>query len=423
MSDDTAPLLERLVAVRAADRALDGLGALLHQADPEDLSSIVSDLAQLHARVAAQLAVVVAAAESTGVVERSQCASTRAWIADHGWHVRSSAGTLARTAGILRRPDLEPVGEAVISLDVTPDVAVTIAEQFDKMTGHLREGTETQVLDTLIAVGAERGSREVRRRREHVLAHFGRSGSLQQEQDRCRRQLDLSPGRETADGVHHFELTLDGEGRAQLEAAIGPLSAPQPDPNGGPDTRPIGRRRAEALIEMLRRSVRIVASGQPAGVKATLMIDMGLQDLIDRLGAGRVLGTRAQDTLLAPETVRRIACDAAVIPAVLGSDDQLVNLGRQVRLFDVAQTRALWRRDRHCSFEKCTLPAAYCDAHHLVHWVDGGATDLANGALLCGRHHTVVHRDQLAGREVRGRVRWDRSVGSYRQLLTEVRRT
>ncbi len=52
------------------------------------------------------------------------------------------------------------------------------------------------------------------------------------------------------------------------------------------------------------------------------------------------------------------------------------------------------------------------------HWIDGGPTDLDNGALLCGRHHTVVHRDQLAGTLVDGQVLWDRRPGSYQRPAT-----
>ena len=99
--------------------------------------------------------------------------------------------------------------------------------------------------------------------------------------------------------------------------------------------------------------------------------------------------------LLGPETVRKLACDAAVIPAVLDADGQVLDLGRTRRLFTPAQVQALWLRDRHCTFPGCQTPASWCDAHHVTHWVDGGPTDLTNAALLCGRHHTIVHRDRL----------------------------
>jgi hypothetical protein len=65
------------------------------------------------------------------------------------------------------------------------------------------------------------------------------------------------------------------------------------------------------------------------------------------------------------------------------------------------------------------VPAAWADAHHLVHWADGGPTDLANAALLCGRHHTVVHQRRLAASTTQDGVVWDRTAGSYDTRLAE----
>ncbi len=99
--------------------------------------------------------------------------------------------------------------------------------------------------------------------------------------------------------------------------------------------------------------------------------------------------------VLTPETVRRLACDAEIIPAVLGGDRQVLELGRSRRLVSAGQRTALWLRDRGCTFPGCTIPAAWTRAHHVIHWAAGGATDLGNLALLCQRHHTEVHARRL----------------------------
>jgi hypothetical protein len=69
------------------------------------------------------------------------------------------------------------------------------------------------------------------------------------------------------------------------------------------------------------------------------------------------------------------------------------------------------------------MPPHWTDAHHLVHWVDGGPSDLGNAALLCQRHHTIVHSRRLVGQVVRDeageRVQWDLTRGSYDQLLAQ----
>jgi hypothetical protein len=53
---------------------------------------------------------------------------------------------------------------------------------------------------------------------------------------------------------------------------------------------------------------------------------------------------------------------------------------------------ALYLRDAGCTFPGCSRPPSWCDAHHCRHWCDGGPTDLTNMALLCPRHHTIVHQ-------------------------------
>jgi hypothetical protein len=115
---------------------------------------------------------------------------------------------------------------------------------------------------------------------------------------------------------------------------------------------------------------------------------MDWNDLKDRTGAGTTL----TGELLAPETVRRMACDAFIIPAVLGGRSEVLDLGRTSRLATAKLLQALYLRDRGCTFPGCSRPPAWCDAHHCEHWCDGGPTDLSNMALLCPRHHTIVHQ-------------------------------
>jgi hypothetical protein len=96
---------------------------------------------------------------------------------------------------------------------------------------------------------------------------------------------------------------------------------------------------------------------------------------------------------LTPAELRLLACDAGIIPAVLGSPSQVLDLGRATRNFTLAQRRALAIRDRGCIAPGCDYPPATCHGHHAVlTWAEGGPTDLDNGALLCTFHHHQVHR-------------------------------
>ena len=157
---------------------------------------------------------------------------------------------------------------------------------------------------------------------------------------------------------------------------------------------------------------------------ATLHVTIPLADLKTSTGAGEVIGSSATGTLLAPETLRRLGCDATLVPHLLGTAGAPLTVGRVARLFTRAQRRHLWLRDRTCTWPGCTAPAAWTQAHHIRHWADGGPTDTTNAALLCQRHHTTVHRRRLTATihttpDDQGRhVIWDLTDGSYDHTLT-----
>jgi hypothetical protein len=92
--------------------------------------------------------------------------------------------------------------------------------------------------------------------------------------------------------------------------------------------------------------------------------------------------------------VRQHGCDADLIPIKLDDHVLPLNVGTKTRLVNRNQRRALIIRDKGCAFPHCHLPPRWTDAHHIIHWRDGGPTDLANLVLLCRRHHTLLHRSQ-----------------------------
>ena len=89
------------------------------------------------------------------------------------------------------------------------------------------------------------------------------------------------------------------------------------------------------------------------------------------------------------ETSRRLSCDAAVVRMQHDAGGTILDVGRKTRTVPTSIRRALQARDHNCQFPGCT--ARRCDAHHVEHWVDGGATSLDNLVLLCRRHHRAVH--------------------------------
>ena len=197
------------------------------------------------------------------------------------------------------------------------------------------------------------------------------------------------------------------------------------------DLRPNGQRRAEALTELATRAASADAAGRggPAESTTTVFVTIALQSLQQHTGAGEVCGSAATGTLLGPETLRKMCCDADLIPTVLGTDTQTLDHGRTVRLFTRAQRRAIWRRDKTCTYPGCGAPGAWTRVHHVHHWADGGPTNLDNAALLCQRHHTRVHDKRLWAHisptpdDAGSYVTWDLTPGSYDHHLAHTNGT
>ncbi len=155
-----------------------------------------------------------------------------------------------------------------------------------------------------------------------------------------------------------------------------------------PDTCPLDERkqdhlRALALVKLAEGEA--VGSGRP---ELTVVID--LQTLLDGAHAKSCIDVSSGVTLPV-ETIRRMACYADIIPAVLGTNGVLLDLGRSTRLASVHQRRALRVMYSRCAVGNCDVPFDNCTMHHLSYWRRGGRTDIGNMLPLCSKHHHLAH--------------------------------
>jgi hypothetical protein len=423
--DEARTLEARRAQIAAARLALSGIRDVLWQAPSGGGGGLVELLGEVDALGAlcdaARVAVVGEATERGEPGSGSEALSVTQWVRRHAPSLRAGgAGQVVAVAAAFAEPVNAEVRAAVESGRLPVRSAAVVVAEADRLRPLLVEGAERHVVAGLVEMAVEQGPRGCRMLRPALLARYSRDGLLQSEQDVAARFVALSQPVEDGTGTAEYRLVLDVEGKAVLEAALGPMSAPRPV-DGERDLRSSDRRRGEALVALVRRAV---AAGQGVGpnVKTQLVVTMDWDALAAGVrGAGVTVGGSDTGTVLAPETVRRLACTASVLPVVLGSAGEVLDQGRAVRFFTAAQTRRLWLRDGGCTFPGCSMPPHWTDAHHLVHWADFGVTDLGNAALVCERHHTIVHARRLAGEVVVDRagerVEWDLALGSYDQLL------
>jgi len=179
---------------------------------------------------------------------------------------------------------------------------------------------------------------------------------------------------------------LDPESGHVISTAIHSLT--DPANLDGEDTRSAPQRNADALTDICRFFLDHNDSVETSGGERphiTVTVDYRiLSRELERL-------PEIDGVAIDPETLRRLTCDAGIIPMVLGSGSEVLDVGRKTRTTPAAIRRALEQRDGGCTWKGCTARASWTDAHHIVHWADGGDTALYNLVLLCRRHHTATH--------------------------------
>jgi hypothetical protein len=299
---------------------------------------------------------------------------------------------------------------------------------------------------------ARHHTEQIRPPRQHDSLDQDALDEARDEARRRSRGLWFDPP--TATGMVTMRGILDPEAAATVKSAIDPLSMPcrpTTDREGHtlePDPRSPATRRMEALLDLVARggsTPEIMPEITPTSragsrnavrsitdkAKVVVLIDHDtlLGQLTDTVAQAEAPKQAESDTsvrtggtprtriipgtgraltgdVLSPPTIRRIACDAGIIPIVLGTRGEPLDLGREKRLVTPGLRLALTTRDQGCSYPGCTIPAHWTDAHHVIHWIHGGPTSLLNTALLCRRHHTHVHRHRLTATVTTTTVTW-----------------
>ncbi len=391
--------------------ALGHLGQLQKQlwASPSgELGALLGLLGELAARIDAAKVAVVREAATRGVIAESDCATPSDWVLTQSPPATQvkDAVTVARVAIAGAHPRWQRLDQAVLAGGVAPAMADAVMREFVKLHDSLDVSMHEDVLDALTQLAeAGHSTRDLTRARERLIAQYGQPGELDRMHQRLTARRSMSAFGRDLDGMYHAVLVLDPASHATIQPVLDALAAPvtHTDEHGNPvlDERTPDQRRLDAMVEVCAAH-QAAGSRVRLGVKACLVLTMNLAELKEGLGHGS--GDHGET--LSPAEVRHLACDAGIIPAVLGGRSEVLDLGREERLATSAQLIALRHRDQGCSFPGCSRPSGWCQAHHVRHWLDGGPTDLSNLALLCQRHHTIVHQRGYTATITETEVTW-----------------
>jgi hypothetical protein len=201
---------------------------------------------------------------------------------------------------------------------------------------------------------------------------------------RARRRLHASV---TYLGMVRLDGDLDPETGETVMTALQAVLDFESRSRGEDDDRTPAQRRADALGEIARQWLDLADRPTVAGERPHVTVTVAA-DALDGGGPGELDHAGPSSS----EVVRRLACDSAVMRVVLSARSEPLDVGRRRKVVPPSMRRAVIVRDRTCRFPGCDRPHPWCDAHHVVHWADGGPTAASNLVLLCRRHHRLIHR-------------------------------
>jgi hypothetical protein len=369
-----------------------------------EATRLAAALAELEARIANHARTVQVEADSGAT-------STANWWAHATQQTRAGTHRKTRLASALAAEVFEPVRTALAEGRVLVDQAQVIVTAVQALPGDLDPQITTDAVARLVGYAADFDAKALRILGRGILE------VVAPEVGEAHEARVLAAEERDAEAAASFRMVEDGHGRchgrftlpalhgAMLRKLLLAFAAPKhrarvdgqvPEPG-----RPSAARLGEAFCELITGypTDRVPHAG---GVSATVVVTMDLATLMGGLKAAQ----RDTGHRISAGSARRLACEAGIIPAVLGGPSQVLDLGRRTRFHTAPQRIILAVEQRGCTAEGCDWPPGMCHAHHEVPWHRGGDTSVKNGRLLCPRHHARAHdptytMTKLAGGKVR----------------------
>jgi Domain of unknown function (DUF222) len=338
--------------------------------------SILHLVNQLRGVIAARLQVIDA--RDATVTECGR--HTRGWLVEEQHLSEEEASrhlTVAKALPVC--PSLAP---ALLAGQINLDHARVIATGVGKVPVEIRDVFEKELVKAAEACEPGELGRFAREIRARLGAEEDTEAAAQRRYD--ARWLRIT---QTFDGMHAVDGMLDPAGAAVVKAALAPFL----DRAGDADTRTAGQRCADGLVTLAETAMTTGTLPEHGGEKPHVVLTIPYPTLAADLDAANA-GTATMNGLeISPRTARMIACDAGIIPAVLGSNSEVLDLGRKQPTWSLPQRRALRIEDRGCRFTGCRASLDRCRIHHIHHWARGGPTTTRNGVHLCRFHHWLIH--------------------------------
>ncbi len=360
-----------------------------------DKATAMRELSTIVTRTQGLLLSVLAA--SGDVADESGARSAGDWYAASTRHDHRPSVGLDRLGRSLDTDHVH-LGAAVLDGRVNLDQAMVIARALDDLPSdssvspEVRERAELHLIglaDDWAPTPLRRLARKVLEVVAPEISEEADRKALEQEEQLAaeRTRLALTP---LGDGTTRLSGRISDAAAARLRTYLEAFASPRRTAIEGDGERiPTPRLLGLALTDLLEA---LPADVLPAhgGTATTVTVHLDHDQLTASLEKSGIATLETGDTITAAQA-RRLACQANILPAVLGGKSEVLDLGRTRRLHTAAQRKAIRLLHHQCQTVGCTVPAAWCETHHPHAWSAGGKTDLDNAALLCSHHHHRAH--------------------------------
>ena len=379
----------------------------------EDLVASVEALGEVSTQLGAVTFTMVREAHARGL-HTALSLSLVDWLrARCPWTSVQEASQIAAVVKASTNPAMAAIGDAVAAGTVPVYRAALVARTMTRLTTSLQVDELGEYTAIATAAAANRGVSDrdlakVCHRLIEDLLEGKAPGEGERTAHELRRVSTRTVGRGSA-SLTRFTIDAPAGAAATITGVLtSALAAPSPTTDGHghvveADTRSAGQRRFDALVTVIDRGLSNPGAG-PSTARASVMLLIPFDPAKGAQGGGPAF--TAGGDYVPPRAAAQAACTGDVTPVWVSPDGEPLALGRTARFASPAQWKALAVRDGGCTFPGCSALPQWCDSHHITHWARGGATDLTNLALLCGRHHTHVHLHDLTATITGGTVTW-----------------
>lgn len=395
-----------LLALKTVHDTLDRLPAEQPAVLTGEFHRLVAEADRAIQRLQAVKLRLIAAADAAEVCKDAGLVDTTAWLSRH---TRSDSAASARQVSLAQ--DLESLAatrDEFAHGSVSLEHAQVITATLRQLPDWLSDDQRVEVERKLLRWAGQFGPRDLRRRARQVLhdiasteeaeRHHAETLMAEEQRALAKSRFTLHDNR---DGTMSGTFTVPTLAGSILEKVLHQLTAPRRTHHRA--TGSVSRehlhdwahQRGLAFTELLEH---LPTDRLPHKAAATIVVTIEQRQLLSDLAAAG-LDTGEE---LSPGQVRRLACNAGLLPAVLGGESLPLDLGRTRRLFSQTQRTALATRHSSCLADGCTRPFSWCELHHEDPWARGGLTDLDKAMPLCHHHHRQIHDPGIAHQRLPG---------------------